>query len=130
MSTTTLARLVGLIAIFGGMPLYWWAFPDRLPVGTADGTYVNPCCGSIKLHNGQMVFGRGQIVSYVVEHDKVSRYVLPSSYVGVSSGNTVRADTSASPLKLRLGYATRPDSIQLLGETAALDFKRVGENDR
>uniref|UniRef100_UPI0025CC1A00 hypothetical protein n=1 Tax=Sphingomonas sp. TaxID=28214 RepID=UPI0025CC1A00 len=86
MSRTTLARLVGLIAIFCGMPLYWWAFPPRLPVGTADGTYVNPCCGSLKLHNGQMVFGRGQMVSYVVEHDKVSRYVLPSLYVGVWSG--------------------------------------------
>jgi hypothetical protein len=110
------------------MPLYWWAFPPRLPVGTADGTYVNSCCGSVKLHNGQMVFGRGQMVSYVVEHDKVSRYVLPKSYVGVWNGKAVQADRSASPLKLRLGDATRPESIGLLSQSAAFDFKRVGGN--
>jgi hypothetical protein len=126
MSRTTLLRLIGLIAIFGGMPLYWWAFPPRLPIGTADGTYANPCCGSVRLHNGQMIFGRGQIVSYVVEHDKIGRYVLPSSYVGVWSGKAVQTDSSANPLKLRLDDATRPTSIELLSGSAAFDFKRVG----
>ncbi len=110
------------------MPLYWWAFPPRLPIGTADGTYANPCCGSIRLHNGQMIFGRGQIVSYVVEHDKVGRYVLPTSYVGVWSGKAVQANRSANPLKLRLDDATRPTTIELLSESAGFDFKRVEEN--
>ena len=128
MSRTTLLRLIGLIAIFGGTPLYWWVFPPRLPVGTADGTYANPCCGSIRLHNGQMVFDRGQTVSYVVEHDKVGRYVLPSSYVGVWSGKAVQVDRSANPLKLRLDDATRPTRIELLSGSAALDFKREGGN--
>lgn len=128
MSRTTLLRSIGLIAIFGGMPLYWWAFPPRLPIGTANGTYANPCCGSIRLHNGQMVFGRGQMVSYVVEHDKVGRYVLPSSYIGVWSGKAVQADRSANLLKLRLDDATRPTSIELLSGSAAFDFKRVGGN--
>ncbi|MDB5712719.1 MAG: hypothetical protein JWO15_116 [Sphingomonadales bacterium] len=128
MNRTTLLRLVGLVAIFGGMPLYWWAFPPRLPIGTADGTYTNPCCGPVRLHNGQMALGRGLIVSYVVEHDKIGRYVLPSSYVGVWSGKAVQADGSAYPLKLRLNDATRPTSIELVSGSEAFDFKQVEGN--
>ena len=129
MSKTTLLRLIGLIAIFGGMPLYWWAFPPRLPIGTANGTYANPWRGSVRLHNVEMVLNGGQIVGYVVEHDKVGRYVLPSSYVGIWSGKAVQADRSANPLKLRLDDSTRPTNIGLLGGSAVFDFKRVEGND-
>ena len=122
MSRPTLIRLIVIIALFGGMPLYWWAFPPRLPIDTANGTYANPCCGSLTLTNGQMVVGQGQFVSYVVEHDKIGRYVLPASYVGVTDGRVLHVDRSANPLMLRLDDTKQPASIDLWSTSVTITF--------
>ncbi|RZF63494.1 hypothetical protein EWE75_15765 [Sphingomonas populi] len=122
--------LIGIIAVFVGLPLYWWAFPPRLPIGAADGTYANPCCEPIKLHNGQMTFGHSQTISYVVEYDKVSPYVLPSAYVGISGGKAVQIERSISPSFLRLADTSRSETIELPSDTAIFTFKRVKTNGR
>ncbi|WP_242154784.1 MULTISPECIES: hypothetical protein [unclassified Sphingomonas] len=120
--------MIGIIAVFIVVPMYWWVFPPRLPIGAADGTYVNSCCEPIKLQNGQMSFGHSQTISYVVEYDKVSPYVLPSAYVGISGGKAVQIERSISPSFLRLADTKRPEAIELPSDTAIFTFKRVKRN--
>ena len=114
-----------LVALIGCVYLYHQAFPPRLPIETANGTYSNPCCGSLTLENGQMTFENGQLVSYVVQYDKVGRYVLPISYVGVRHGATTEVDWSADPLDLRLNYTAQPTSIDLPSDSETFIFRRV-----
>jgi len=128
MSRTTLLRSVAVIAVFAGLPLYWSAFPPRLPIGAADGTYANPCCGSLRLDRGQMLFGRRRIIGYVIEHDKIGRYVLANHYVGGYDDKAFEFYASHDSLMLRLDVATRPRNIELFDKAATLDFKRVEAN--
>lgn len=106
------------------MPFYWWAFPPRLPIETANGIFTSVCCGSMTLRDGVLTFGNGQKVSYVIERDKVSPYLLPNGYLGSSDRGLV-FDRNGSPLKLRLWGEPRPNRIDVTngttGETAAFD---------
>lgn len=108
------------------MPLYWWAFPPRLPIGAANGIYANACCGSLRLRNGQLTFGNDQHVSYVVEHDKGGRYVLPSEYVGVTGGKLIISDRSKYQMYLRLDDSAIPETIELDGGSVTYEFRRIG----
>lgn len=128
MSRTTLLRTLALAAIFLGMPLYWWAFPPRLPIGTANGVFTSVCCGSMSLQDGVLTIGKGQEVAYVVEHDKVGRYVLPKGYVGASN-RSLMFNRDGNPLKLRLDGDPRPTRIEVVndanGEVVAFDRRKT-----
>jgi hypothetical protein len=121
---TTILRAAGLAAIFLGMPLYWWAFPPLLPVGTANGTFTSQCCGSMNLRDGVLTLGDGQKVSYVVEHDNVGRFVLLKGYVGAAKRGLI-FDRDGNPLYRRLDGETRPSRIEVTdnarGEVVAFD---------
>lgn len=117
MSRTIFLRALALAAIFLGMLLYWWAFPPRLPIGTANGVFDSVCCGSMRLRDGVLTIGNGQEVTYVVEHDKVGRYVLPKGYVGASNRN-LTFNRDGNPLKLRLDDDPRPTRIELVNDTS------------
>ncbi|KQN09708.1 hypothetical protein ASE85_01810 [Sphingobium sp. Leaf26] len=123
MNKPTLAKIVFIPTFFAGLLGYWSAFPPSEPIGSANGTYASACCGSLKLENGQM-FLRKQQVSYVVEHDKVGRYVLPAAYVGVSDADRVSIDRAKSALKLRLDDSSTPMTIELSGRLRTVKFRR------
>jgi hypothetical protein len=72
-----------------------------------------------------MIFAHSQTVSYIVEYDKVSPYILPGVYVGVWSGKAVQVERSTSPSFLRLDDANRPQNIELPSEAGMIKFKRV-----
>lgn len=86
----------------------------RLPIGIANGSYSNRCCGTLIVADGVMRFA-GQRVSYVVERDKAGPYILPKTYVGASNqGFEFRS--AGYPLKLRLDDSTHPQQVDLLND--------------
>lgn len=99
----------------------------KLPIGLANGSYTNACCGTLKLENGQMT-GTNRQVTYVVESDKIGAYVLPSVYVGAFSHGFV-VDPKRTPLKLRLDAEEHPRSIELMDweHGAPFVFRKSGE---
>ncbi|WP_448663872.1 hypothetical protein ACG3SL_04135 [Sphingomonas sp. CJ20] len=125
MNRTTLVRASAFAAVFLGIPLYWWAFPPRLPIGTANGVFTSVCCGSISLRDGVMIIGNGQEVSYVVEHDKVGRYVLPEGFVGASNHRLI-FNRDGNPSLLRLEGEPRPNRIAVIDDATAetIPFER------
>jgi len=100
-------------------------FPPREPIGLANGIYSNACCGVLELHDGQMSLGNTRHITYVVEYDKVGRYVLPESYVGVS-GHVVFVG-SGYPMKLRLDKVPHPQRLDLIDSTSGdmISFNRA-----
>jgi hypothetical protein len=89
----------------------------RLPAGSADGSYYNPCCGFMTLHNGELRSGK-EAVSYVIEQDKGGAYVLPKALVSVAS-NRLDIDPTAYPIKLRIYRNHDPSIIEVLDRSDA-----------
>jgi hypothetical protein len=67
-------------------------------------------------------------VSYVVEHDKVGRYLLPGHFVGVT-GQRIYIGRASYPLKLRLDASRPPRSIELMGDRQSFEFDRQTRSD-
>ena len=124
----TLGILAAVFAIWGYL---FFVPPPTLAKSFADGTYENPCCGSLTLRGGQMSVA-GQTISYVVQKDKGGPYVLPSVYVGILDGDKFDIGRSRYPDKLRLydhvhpwsDNRARPWSIEVSGEHVAIEFYR------
>jgi hypothetical protein len=106
-------QLLGL-AFLVGLAIYWEVFPPRDPIGTANGVYSSDCCGSLILRDGLLRFGETE-VRYVVEHDKVGRYVLPEKSLGVIQGSKVVITSSKSADEIRLHDSERPRSLTMFG---------------
>lgn len=110
-------KAVGIIVLI--VVVCAWAFialtdEPRLQLGIANGSYSNRCCGTVTFANGVMSVAN-QRVSYVVERDKVGRYVLPSAYVGATeTGFVIRSNAHA--LKLRLDDSTLPQHVLLFDD--------------
>lgn len=85
----------------------------KLPLGIANGSYSNSCCGTLFLADGRMTV-LGERISYVIESDKEGSYVLPSLYVGTSPKGFLVRD--GFPLKLRLNDDAHPTSIELIND--------------
>ena len=118
-------RSAVMLALIGGLFLYWCMFPDKEPpLASANGVYANDCCGQVKLHDGLMTFNKDQYVSYVVGHDKVGRYILPASFVGITGANLIyRRDGVGS--KLYLSDESQPRGLNLVNdETGDVTFHR------
>jgi hypothetical protein len=110
------------MALVGGLLLYWWAFPlKEPPIGAANGVYANICCGQVTLQNGLMTFGNKQYVSYVIERDKLGRYVLPADYIGASESSLI-VRRGGVPLKLRLGDEPQPNHLDLMDDRSISVF--------
>jgi hypothetical protein len=97
----------------------------QLPISAANGYYTNVCCGTLFLENGRMKV-LNQYVSYVVERDKVSPYVLPSVYIGASARGLV-VDRSDNSLILRLNHQINPTNIELMDKSdgVVISFHRL-----
>jgi hypothetical protein len=111
-----------LVAVISALLYVLLAGAPNLPVGVANGSYANPCCGTLILNNGQMTIGN-QYVSYVVERDKGGPYVLPQALVAVTAGNRLNVSRGSQPLKLRLD-SEHPRRIELPGSEASYGFER------
>jgi hypothetical protein len=94
-----------------GIALYVLNGDPVLPVQVANGTYANPAMGEIVLHDGRMAI-EGNYVSYVVKRDKGGPYVLPKSYVTISSHKFL-VDRGRGGLKLRLSGPEHFQQIEL-----------------
>ena len=104
----------GIVIVTIGWLYLAFSGAPRLPIGTANGIYTNPCCGTVSLHDGVMTLNGQQRVRYVVEKDKGGAYVLPASYVGVRQGHELQAGADSKyPLKLRLNDRAYPTQIEL-----------------
>ena len=96
----------------------------RLPIGMANGSYANNCCGEMTLRDGKMSVG-GRLVTYVIEVDKGGPYVLPNAYIDISGDHTLEVDTGKYPLIMRLDDPMRPTKLELMTEEAVLTFRRI-----
>lgn len=116
MSRTFFLRIALIAVIFVGAPLYWGAFPPRLPISTANGLFASACCGTVVLRDGRLTLGNGREVAYVVERDNAGRYILPVDYVGTTDHGLL-VKRNGNPLKLRLDDVPRPRRIEVVNAT-------------
>jgi len=118
------AKTIVVVAILAliASPL-WWKSPPPLPIGTANGVYANDCCGSIVLKDGLLTFAGGS-TKYIVDHDKLSRYVLPEHLIHVTT-NRVDMEENSFPLYMRLNDSQPPRTIELAGYQQDYIFTRV-----
>src|SRR4051794_20158621 len=105
--------LLGLVFPVG-LAIYWEAFPPRDPIGTANGVYSSNCCGSLILRDGRLRFGANDI-GYVVEHDKVGKYVLPEKSLGIIQGSKVVITSYQSADEIRFHDSELPRFLTMLG---------------
>lgn len=111
------SKAVGMIVFI--VIVSTWAYialtgQPRLPIGIANGSYLNRCCGTLVFADGVMTLAT-QRVSYVIEQDKAGPYILPKTYVGASNHGFVFGSV-AYPLKLRLDNPAYPQRVELLGD--------------
>ncbi|MEY2882313.1 MAG: hypothetical protein RL490_37 [Pseudomonadota bacterium] len=107
------AGRIVVITFFCAMAYIGLSGAPRLPIGLANGTYSNPCCGLIALKNGMMTAG-SQRIGYVIEKDKVGATILPETYVEASQNGLVfRSDFY--PLYIRLDNSDRPRQVEIAG---------------
>jgi len=99
--------------IVGLAVLYLVFVPSRDPVGTANGVYSSACCGSLILRDGLLSFDAGE-VRYVVEHDKVGKYVLPDKSLTVVQGSKVVMKSTSND-EIRLNDSEQPRSLTMFG---------------
>ncbi|HWI85314.1 MAG TPA: hypothetical protein VNT42_03175 [Sphingomonas sp.] len=116
-NTANLSRWIGIfgtaMVVIAGIYIALAGEP-KLPIGIANGTYANRCCGTISLRNGVMTLSGGQGVRYVVGKDKGGAYVFPEAFVGVWQGRGFQVEADRRyPLKLRLNDADNPTEIVL-----------------
>ena len=123
------SQLVGTLTVVAVCCVWLYlaiAGETRLPIGIADGSYFNSCCGTLNLKNGQLTIPNAS-TSYVIERDKGGPYVLPKAYVGASdTGFVIRPNGYA--LKLSLDNPSRPHRINLLDDRpggASYSFERM-----
>ena len=124
MSASKLVGAMGVIAVLCGGLYIVVAGEPRLPIGIADGTYSNGCCGKLVLQTGMMTVA-DQCIGYVIGRDKVGPYVLPETYVGASPKGFV-VKHGAYALKLRLDDATQPHHVELVDDSpGGADYRFV-----
>jgi hypothetical protein len=107
-------RILPIVAFFGALLLYWTLFPSRDPIGTANGVYTSACCGSLILHDGVLRFDDTNL-GYVIEHDKVGKYVLPEKSLGVIHGAKIVVTSPKSADEIRLHDSEQPRSLTMFG---------------
>ncbi|MFM5884354.1 MAG: hypothetical protein ACKOQ3_03305 [Novosphingobium sp.] len=93
------------------------------PIGLANGTFTNDCCGDIVLSNGTMTVA-GQKIGYGIDQDKVNTFVMTEYYVGPSRNGFV-IERGHYPLKMYLDTRHNPSEIRLISSDGTYSFRRV-----
>jgi len=107
-----------------------FADEPKLPISSADGSFVNACCDTLLLKNGYILMSPDQTIRYSVEQDKVGPYVIPTWFVGVLDGNQVYVDCVKSPINLRLDNPNNPARIELTDLHITYSFVRQLDSPR
>jgi hypothetical protein len=103
-------------------PIYWKAYPPRLPVTQANGVYKSACCGAIILKDGILSSG-SQSVRYVIE-DRKGAVIIPEYFVGVDSRSQVAINRQKrNVMMLRLDVST-PHAVEIYGDVERVRFVR------
>ena len=123
MGVSELAGSIVVVSVLCAWAVIALTDEPRLPIGIANGSYSNDCCGSIVLKDGVMAVAN-QRISYIIERDKGGPYVLPKTYVGASNKRFV-IKSDADALKLRLDDPVNPHQVELLDIDAAFAYPFV-----
>jgi hypothetical protein len=94
------------------------------PVVLENGTFVHDCCGSLRLHDGEIILNEKAAISYTVGRDERGPYVLPRSYVGSYDEIGLQIDGARPATKLRLDRVSDPTSLLVPGERGTYVFRR------
>lgn len=92
--------------------------------GFENGSFVNDCCGSLRLHDGEMMLNDKVAARYTVGRDARGAYVLPRTYVGSLEGIGFEIDGARRATKMRLDRIPDPTNILVQGGTKKYVFKR------
>src|SRR4051812_41346572 len=95
-----------------------------LPQGLENGSFVNDCCGSLTLHDGQMILNDKPATRYTVGRDAGGPYVLPRHYVGGFDEIGFEIDGARPAAKLRLDRLPNPTNVLVHGGRKTYIFKR------
>ncbi len=101
--------------------------PAHLPIGLANGTYVNACCESLVLKDGRMST-REWSTSYVIQSDKGGAYILPQHFVGVIPSQGLVLRSNGYPLMLRLDDTLPPKKIEIWEDDSPVTFSFERQN--
>jgi len=115
------------LAVAAAVALALIFLPSRkpgLPPGQADGAYVNYCCGTIELRDGEMVLGGGQTVGFELRVDEAGPYLLPDAYVGTWEDRGFEVDGTRTAVKLRLDRIPEPNRIAIPAARGWYSFER------
>ncbi len=88
--------------------------PAEPDTSIAVGVYANPCCGTLKVEENEVVVG-GQAVPYELGTDNGGLFALPIYRVGVADGSRLSIDPSQHALKLRFDPSEAPKSVTIWG---------------
>jgi hypothetical protein len=120
------ARFGGFLMICG--VILAWAYilivpPPRLSASFANGSYFNPCCGVVRLSDGNGSTEHGSF-KYIIEKDKGGPYVLPTDHAAIAVPGSISLLTRNYTLFIRIDNAPRPNWIDVIGPEAEHRFVR------
>jgi hypothetical protein len=96
----------------------------QAPHGLENGNFENDCCGSLRLHDGEMILNGKVATSYTVGRDASGPYVRPLSYVGSLKDIGFEIDGARPASKLRLDRMPNPTNLLVQGGRETYIFKR------
>jgi hypothetical protein len=94
------------------------------PRGLENGSFVNDCCGSLRLQDGALILNGKEATRYTVGRDARGAYVLPRRYVGGMDNIGFEIDGSRPATKLRLDRIPNPTNVLVPGGRATFIFER------
>jgi hypothetical protein len=110
MAGMVMVALIGKSALFAEKPI---------PIGRADGQYVNARCGLITLRAGVISWGASR-AQYTLHTDKLGLFALTEHFLGVATDGArceVLYDPERFPLYLRFDNNKSPNTV-ILSDTA------------
>jgi hypothetical protein len=99
-------------------------FKPPAPSGQENGSFVNDCCGTLRLQDGEMILNDKPATRYTAGRDARGPYILPRSYVGGLENIGFEIDGSRPASKLRPDRIPGPTTLLVPGSGKAYLFKR------
>ena len=119
--TRTLWIGAALVAIAA---LGWLFLAPAVPSKSANGLYVNDCCGEVSLRDGRMTLNDKKFVTYTLGSDRSGPYLLPERFVGTWEDRGFEIDGTRPPVKLRLDRLPEPTRIDIPAPRGSYRFER------
>ena len=114
--------IMGIVAV--AVPVLVLLFEPSAPGGLENGSFLNDCCGSLRLRDGEVILNDKLATRYTVGRDGRGYYVLPRSYVGGLEDIGFEIDGSRPAAKLRLDHIPNPTILMVGGGGKTYLFER------